>query len=108
MEIGQISPVYLHDVESIQKVLQQRNHYLNNMQMKKQTDETMLDILTEQFIAFAVKIVQSGLSFSNCCKNGQNQSIKEYLERLEELKIQLQTICRGIRRTRIVENDKYI
>ena len=28
MEIGQISPVYLHDLLTFQKVLKQRNHFL--------------------------------------------------------------------------------
>jgi DNA replication and repair protein RecF len=55
MEIGQVSPVYLHGVSQYMKILQQRNHYLKMMQIKRSTDETMLDILTEQFIEAAVK-----------------------------------------------------
>ena len=45
MEIGQVSPVYLHDMSQYQKILQQRNHYLKMLQIKKQTDQTMLDVL---------------------------------------------------------------
>ncbi|GER67296.1 DNA replication and repair protein RecF [Weizmannia acidilactici] len=63
MEIGQISPVYLYDVSQFQKILQQRNHYLKQLQMKKQTDRTMLDVLTEQFIENAVKIVKRRFEF---------------------------------------------
>lgn len=63
MEIGQVSPIYLHDMSQYQKILQQRNHYLKMMQIKKQTDQTMLEILTEQFIQTAVKIVAKRFEF---------------------------------------------
>ncbi|MFD2679640.1 DNA replication/repair protein RecF [Bacillus seohaeanensis] len=63
MEIGQVSPVYLHDISLYQKVLQQRNHYLKLLQTRKQTDQTMLDVLTEQFIEIATKIVQKRFEF---------------------------------------------
>ena len=46
---------------NINKILQQRNHYLKMLQTKKQTDETMLDILTEQFIQSAAKIVTKAI-----------------------------------------------
>lgn len=63
MEIGQISPLYIHEMAQFQKVLQQRNHYLRLLQSKQQTDLTMLDILTEQFIHLSVKIVSKRYEF---------------------------------------------
>ncbi|KKK36876.1 recombinase RecF [Mesobacillus campisalis] len=63
MEIGQVSPVYLHDISQYQKVLQQRNHYLKQLQLRQQTDQAMLDILTEQFIGFAARIVAKRFEF---------------------------------------------
>jgi DNA replication and repair protein RecF len=63
MEIGQVSPIYLHDMSQYQKILQQRNHYLKLLQIKKQTDITMLEILTEQFIQMAVKIINKRFEF---------------------------------------------
>lgn len=63
MEIGQISPLYLHDSATYQKILQQRNAYLKLLQSKSTTDETMLDILTEQFIDVAVKIIAKRFEF---------------------------------------------
>jgi DNA replication and repair protein RecF len=63
MEIGQVSPIYLHDMSQYQKILQQRNHYLKLLQIKKQTDITMLEILTEQFIQMAVKIISKRFEF---------------------------------------------
>ena len=63
MEIGQVSPVYLHDISLYQKILQQRNHYLKQLQTRKQKDQTMLDVLTEQFIEVAVKIAKKRFEF---------------------------------------------
>jgi len=57
MEIGQVSPVYLHELSQYLKVLKQRNALLKQLSMKG-GDETFLDILTEQMITLAVKIVQ--------------------------------------------------
>ncbi|QPC47935.1 DNA replication/repair protein RecF [Mangrovibacillus cuniculi] len=63
MEIGQVSAVYLHDISQYQKIVQQRNHYLKLLQTRKTTDETMLEVLTEQFIQVAVKILQKRFEF---------------------------------------------
>lgn len=63
MEIGQVSAVYLHDISQYQKILQQRNSYLRQMQISKNKDWTMLDILTEQFIEKGAKIVLKRLEF---------------------------------------------
>ncbi|WP_458353734.1 DNA replication/repair protein RecF [Peribacillus frigoritolerans] len=63
MEIGQVSPVYLHDMSQYHKILQQRNHYLKLLQTRKQTDTTMLDVLTDQFIQYAAKIVERRYEF---------------------------------------------
>ncbi|QOR66668.1 DNA replication/repair protein RecF [Cytobacillus suaedae] len=63
MEIGQVSPVYLHDLSQFQKILGQRNQYLKLLQMKRQTDQTMLDVLTDQLIEVAVKIIAKRFEF---------------------------------------------
>lgn len=63
MEIGQVSPIYLHDIGQFQKLLQQRNHYLKGLQSKKQTNLMMLDIYTEQFIKLAAKIIFKRFEF---------------------------------------------
>ncbi|KZZ85426.1 DNA replication/repair protein RecF [Bacillus sp. SJS] len=56
MEIGQVSAVYLHDLSHYQKILQQRNHYLKQLQIRKQHDRTMLEVLTEQLSEAAAKL----------------------------------------------------
>ncbi|MGG3469129.1 DNA replication/repair protein RecF [Neobacillus pocheonensis] len=86
MEIGQVSPIYLHDMSQYQKILQQRNHYLKMMQIKKQTDQTMLEILTEQFIQMAVKIVTKRFEFLRLLENWAkpiHHGISRGLESLE-------------------------
>ncbi|AZB41141.1 DNA replication/repair protein RecF [Bacillus sp. FJAT-42376] len=56
MEIGQVSAVYLHDLSHYQKILQQRNHYLKQLQTRKQHDRTMLEVLTQQLSEAAAKL----------------------------------------------------
>ncbi|PGT82521.1 DNA replication/repair protein RecF [Bacillus sp. AFS040349] len=63
MEIGQVSAIYLHDLSRYQKIMQQRNHYLKQLQMRKQKDQTMLDVLTEQLCEAAAKIIYKRLRF---------------------------------------------
>jgi DNA replication and repair protein RecF len=63
MEIGQVSPVYLHDLNQYQKILQQRNHYLKQLQAKKQADQTMLDVLTAQLCETAARILSKRYEF---------------------------------------------
>lgn len=63
MEIGQVSPVYLHNVSLYNKVLHQRNQYLKILQKKNQTDLNLLDIYTEQLIDLASKIVSKRFEF---------------------------------------------
>ncbi|MGV3465879.1 MAG: DNA replication/repair protein RecF [Heyndrickxia sp.] len=87
MEIGQVSPVYLHDIGQYQKILHQRNHYLKQLQIKKQTDETMLDVLTEQFIHSAVKIVMKRFDFIKMLQGWASPIHTGISRGLESLKI---------------------
>lgn len=63
IEIGQVSPVYLHDLSQYNKLLQQRNHYLKLLQQKETTDYTLLDIYTEQLILLAARILEKRFEF---------------------------------------------
>lgn len=88
MEIGQVSPVYLHDISQYQKILQQRNHYLKQLQIKKQTDLTMLDILTDQFIQMAAKIIFKRYEFIQLLEQWAFPIHEGISRGLETLKIQ--------------------
>lgn len=64
MEIGQISPVYLHDLLTFQKILKQRNLYLKQNQGRiSLMNDIMLDVYTEQYIQAAIKIIRKRYEF---------------------------------------------
>lgn len=70
MEIGQIQPVYIHDLSQYQKILQQRNALLKDLQrMRNQEQLIMLDILTESLTDLAAKVVKRRLSFLTKLQN---------------------------------------
>lgn len=88
MEIGQVSPVYLYEYTQFQKILQQRNHYLKMLQTKKQNDFAMLDVLTEQFIQYAVKILEKRFQFLKLLQKWAEPIHKGISRNLETLQIQ--------------------
>jgi DNA replication and repair protein RecF len=87
MEIGQVSPVYMHDLTQYQKVLQQRNHYLKLLQSKRQNDETMLDVLTDQLIELAAKITLKRYEFLELLQKWAEPIHHEISRGLEKLQI---------------------
>lgn len=78
MEIGQVSAVYLYDLSLYQKILSQRNHFLKQLQSRKQTDRTMLDVLTDQLIEAAAKLSPNVCSLRRSLKNGRSRSIPAF------------------------------
>lgn len=88
MEIGQVSPLYLHDYSQFQKILHQRNHYLKMLQTKKQTDLAMLDVLTDQFIQYAVKIIEKRFQFLSLLQKWAEPIHHGISRGLETLKIE--------------------
>ncbi len=86
MEIGQVSPVYLYDMSQFQKILQQRNHYLKQLQIKRQTDFTFLHVLTEQYIEVAIRVIKKRFEFIQMLENWAkpiHSGISRGLEKLE-------------------------
>ncbi|KOO45914.1 DNA replication/repair protein RecF [Priestia koreensis] len=63
MEIGQVSPVYMYDLSRYQKILQQRNQYLKQLQTKKTSDITFLEIMTEQLCEVAARVLKKRFEF---------------------------------------------
>ncbi|MEO4055378.1 DNA replication/repair protein RecF [Solibacillus sp. CAU 1738] len=63
MEIGQISPVYLHDLLTFQKILKQRNSILKSNQGRSSLNDVMFDVYTEQYIRAAVQIIRKRFQF---------------------------------------------
>lgn len=62
MEIGQISPIYIHDLSKYNKILQQRNFLLKELQ-KSRKNEMMLDVLTTQLVEYAAKLLKRRFDF---------------------------------------------
>jgi len=63
MEIGQISPIYLHDLLTFQKLLKQRNHLLKMNQGKSSVNDVMFDVYTDQYIQAAVSVIRKRFEF---------------------------------------------
>ncbi|MEG0380630.1 MAG: DNA replication and repair protein RecF, partial [Kurthia sp.] len=86
MEIGQISPTYLHDLLSFQKILKQRNHLLKKNQGKKNIEDLTFDIYTEQYVTAAVKVIRKRFEFMELLQKWAapiHESISRGLEKLE-------------------------
>ncbi|XID91741.1 DNA replication/repair protein RecF [Paenibacillaceae bacterium WGS1546] len=62
MEIGQVHPGYLHDMQQYQKILQQRNNYLKSTDIRRASPE-MLDVWNEQLAMSGVKMMQKRKNF---------------------------------------------
>lgn len=62
MEIGQVHPGYLYDMQQYEKILQQRNNYLKSTDLGRLSPE-MLAVWNEQLAACGVKIMQRRKKF---------------------------------------------
>lgn len=92
MEIGQISPLYLHDLLTYQKLLKQRNHMLKQNYGKKAIDDVMFDVYTEQFIEAAVKIIRKRYQFMDLLQKWAEPIHQGISRGLEQLQIRYQPI----------------
>jgi len=63
LEIGQISKQYLYSLVNYKKVLKQRNDLLKAMQINKDQDMMLLDIITDQLIGYLSEIVKQREEF---------------------------------------------
>ncbi|RNF39942.1 DNA replication/repair protein RecF [Planococcus salinus] len=96
MEIGQISPVYLHDLVTYQKLLKQRNHILKQNYGKPSIDDVMFDVYTDQFIEAAVKIIQKRYQFMELLQQWAEPIHHGISRGLEQLQIRYRPIS-GLR-----------
>ncbi|MFC5711651.1 DNA replication/repair protein RecF [Thalassorhabdus alkalitolerans] len=86
MEIGQISSVYLHDLAVYHRILKQRNQLLKDMFSKSGTQaDMMLEVLTEQLIKAAAKLVERRFHFLNMLEKWAKTIHKEISRGKEEL-----------------------
>ncbi|MDN7245528.1 DNA replication/repair protein RecF [Planococcus shenhongbingii] len=92
MEIGQISPVYLHDLSMYQKLLKQRNHILKQNYGKQAINDVMFDVYTDQFIEAAVKVIRKRYQFMELLQKWAEPIHHGISRGLEQLQIRYQPI----------------
>ena len=92
MEIGQISPVYLHDLLTFQKVLKQRNAILKNNRGKSNFNDVMFDVYTEQYIQVAVQIIRKRFYFMELLQKWAEPIHKGISRGMESLKVTYGTL----------------
>ncbi|WP_102348058.1 DNA replication/repair protein RecF [Bacillus sp. Marseille-P3661] len=63
IEIGQVMPVYMYDLNQYSHILQQRNHLLKQYHKDPKKSNMMLEILTNQLVDVAVKITKRRYHF---------------------------------------------
>ena len=92
MEIGQISPVYLHDLLTFQKLLKQRNHLLKQNQGKQTLQDVMFDVYTEQYIEAAAKVIHKRFHFMDLLQEWAGPIHYGISRNLEEMKIRYRPV----------------
>lgn len=92
MEIGQISPVYLHDLLTFQKILKQRNAILKDNRGKMDFTDVMFDIYTEQYIQIAVQLIRKRFYFIELLQKWAEPIHKGISRGLEQLKVSYGTL----------------
>lgn len=92
MEIGQISPVYLHDLLNFQKVLKQRNALLRENRGKLNFNDVMFDVYTEQYIQVAVQIIQKRFYFMELLQKWAEPIHKGISRGMESLNVSYGTL----------------
>ncbi|KAB2491464.1 DNA replication/repair protein RecF [Priestia endophytica] len=88
MEIGQVSPVYMHDLARYQKILHQRNQYLKQLQTRKVTDQSLLDVYTTQLSEVAASVLKKRYEFLQLLQDWAEPIHHGISRGLETLKIQ--------------------
>jgi DNA replication and repair protein RecF len=96
MEIGQVSPTYVHHLTQMGKLLSQRNSLLKQLAQKKTLRSPLLDVLDEQFISLSVQLWKKRFQYLSSLQiwarethaaitRGQEELVVEYLASLPKL-----------------------
>lgn len=88
IEIGQVMPIYMHDLNQYHHILQQRNHLLKQYNRDPGKNKVMLEILTTQLVEMAVKITNRRIHFLHLLQNWAEPIHRGISRDLETLKIQ--------------------
>lgn len=83
MELGKISPSYLHDLLLSQKLLKERNSYLKNMRI----DDVYLEVITNQLIDVQLKIIKARAMFIRLLEDNASVIYKNLTNESEFLSV---------------------
>ncbi|HHW36654.1 MAG TPA: DNA replication/repair protein RecF [Bacillales bacterium] len=106
IEIGQVMPVYMHDLNQYHHILQQRNHLLKQYNRDPGKNKVMLEILTTQLVEIAVKITNRRIHFLHLLQNWAEPIHNGISRGLEVLKIQYNpsvNVSEGLDLSKMVE-----
>src|SRR5699024_11256289 len=81
---------YIYHLTQYGKVLKQRNNLLKQLQRGKQTDKTMLDVLTEQLVSHAADVLERRFMFLELLRKWAIPIHYGISRNLEDLEIQYQ------------------
>lgn len=87
MEIGQVSPMYLHFLSQYQKVLTQRNQCLKDAYKNKKF-VGFLEVLNQQLAEFAIQIMFRRMDFIKKMEGWANSIHGDITQKTETLKVQ--------------------
>ncbi|MGX7395355.1 DNA replication/repair protein RecF [Carnobacterium mobile] len=88
MEMGQMSPIYLHHLVQYQRVLKQRNQYLKQLAFQQKQDVTFLEVLTDQLVEHGAAILAERFLFVEKLGNWAAPIHQEISKQKEHLEIQ--------------------
>lgn len=88
MELGQMSPVYLHYLSQYQRTLKQRNQYLKDIRYdQSQSALLYLDVLTEQLIEFGSAVLYERFQFTKSLERWAQPIHAEISQNQEDLEV---------------------
>ncbi|API88307.1 DNA replication/repair protein RecF [Marinilactibacillus sp. 15R] len=88
MEMGQMSPIYLHHLVEYQKILKQRNQYLKQVRFKDKLDQTYLEVLNEQLAAEGAEVLSERFKFTKRLEEWAQPIHRDISQEKEELRIE--------------------
>ena len=104
MELGQISPTYLHNLSKYRDVLKQRNHYLKLLQTNQATDILYLEVISDQLANIGAKIAKQRLDFLVQLEGYTQKLHYEITQNSESLTFKYESALKNLTNTNIDEN----
>lgn len=88
MEIGQVSPAYVHHLTQLNKLITQRNSFLKQMSQKKMQQNALLEVLNDQLINLSVQIWKKRFRFLHSLSEWAKEIHQSITGQKEELMVE--------------------